>query len=368
MVEIANVRGPYTKISIERFNLNSHEQIKNYLLANGWEPTQWNVSKKTGQRTSPKLTEDSYPSIKGEIGQLIARRNVLVHRRNTILNIKDPENKGWINSLRSDGRISAEAVPMACNTGRYQHKNVVNVPSTDAIYGEQMRSLYYTKPPYVMVGVDAKGLEARTEAHNCFPFPGGEEYAKELLEGDVHAKNAAIFGTTRSGAKAPKYALTYGCTPQKLQTLLKCDPHRARKLYGDFWKGNTALAGFKEAVERIYKQRGGKSGGYIKGLDGRKLFPRSLHSIVNLKFQSDGAILIKKAMSLLFNEWLPQTDIDAKLVIQMHDEWQARVHKDHAERYSELALKSLEEAGKYFNYNVPIIGEAMVGRNWAETH
>jgi hypothetical protein len=58
-----------------------------------------------------------------------------------------------------------------------------------------------------MIGVDAKALEARTEAHNCYPFTGGQEYAALLLEGDVHANNALLFGTDRDGAKAPKYAL-----------------------------------------------------------------------------------------------------------------------------------------------------------------
>ena len=103
-------------------------------------------------------------------------------------------------------------------------------------------------------------------------------------------------------------------------------------------------------------------------MDGRKLFPRSLHSIVNLKFQSDGALIVKKAMTILFLHWLPKTDIDARILLSMHDEWQAQVKIGDEERYKELALKALVEAGKYFNYNVPIEGDARIGRNWAQCH
>jgi hypothetical protein len=159
--------------------------------------------------TSPKLTEDSFASVKGEVPKLVARRAILLHRRRTVQNIKDPEGKGWLSNVRKDGRIEAAAVPQACNTGRFRHSIVVNVPkaSKKVVYGKEMRSLFIATPGFTMVGVDAKALEARTEAHNCYPFTGGQEYAALLLEGDVHANNALLFGTDRDGAKAPKYAL-----------------------------------------------------------------------------------------------------------------------------------------------------------------
>lgn len=214
-----NIKGPFTRINYDVINLNSDKQVKDYLLSQGWQPTQWNY-KKDGKRvlydengekikTSPKLTEDSFDSVEGDIPKLVARRSVLLHRRGTISNIKDPENKGWLSNIRADGRIEACAVPQACNTGRFRHSVVVNVPkaSPKVPYGTEMRSLFKASPGYVMVGVDAKALEARTEAHNCYPFTGGEAYAHTLIDGDIHAANAAIFGTDRDGAKAPKYAL-----------------------------------------------------------------------------------------------------------------------------------------------------------------
>jgi len=214
-----NIKGPFTRLNYDVINIRSSDQVKKYLLSQGWQPTQWNY-KKDGKRfiydadgkkipASPRLTEDSFSSVDGEIPRMVARFLLLGHRRGTISNLKDPENKGWLSYIRSDGRIEAQAVPQACNTGRFRHSIIVNVPKADdkVPYGKELRSLFIATSGFSLVGVDAKQLEACTQAHNIIPFTGGEEYARVLLDGDIHARNAAIFGTDRNGAKSPYYAL-----------------------------------------------------------------------------------------------------------------------------------------------------------------
>ena len=66
------VGGPFTRINWLEINLGSIHQVKAYLLKTGWIPTQWNH--KDGVRTSPKLTEDSYGSITGDLGKRIKDR------------------------------------------------------------------------------------------------------------------------------------------------------------------------------------------------------------------------------------------------------------------------------------------------------
>lgn len=165
-----------------------------------------------------------------------------------------------------------------------------------------------------------------------------------------------------------EHNVTYGAQAAKIADTLKVSRDRAQELYDSFWTGNTALAEFKDSVIAEFRRNGGKHGGFIRGLDGRKLYGRSEHSLVNLKFQSDGAILVKTAMCFLFGKWLPKTDIDYRLLIQQHDEWQCEVRIGQEEEYIQLALASLEKAGQYYNYNVPILGDAKIGQNWAETH
>jgi DNA polymerase-1 len=357
-----NVGGAFTRIRWIPMNLNSSPQVKDYLLSEGWIPTQWNM--KDGEKMSPKLTEDSFDSIQSEIPKMIARYNILKHRRNSILNIKNPHEKGWIALLRDDGRLEAKSMPQATNTGRYRHSIVVNVPkaSDKVVYGKEMRSLFRVPEGKLMLGCDASALEARMEAHYCYNYTGGKAYAYELIDGDIHAKNAVLFGTDRDGAKAPKYAMTYGAQPPKIAETLGIPIWEAKRLYDAFWDGNTALAEFRDHVTRVWDERG-----YLYGLDGRKIFIRSKHAIVNAMFQSGGSIVVKVA-TLFLNKWIRERKLDAHQILHMHDEFQFEIRPEDEEEITELALEAFVKSGEFLKVSVPIIGDVKVGRNWCETH
>jgi len=301
------------------------------------------------------------------MGKLLAERAVLKHRLGMLFNInKEGELKGWINTVRDDSRLEAGGIPQATNTGRYRHSGVVNVPkaSPDVPYGEHLRALFIAREGYKLMGVDAKGLEARMEAHYTYPMPGGVEYAyaKELLEGDIHTKNAVFFETDRNGAKAPKYALTYGCQPSKLAETLGCSVAKAKKYYEAFWNGNVALKALKTRAEQAYRQRG-----FLIGLDGRKLLIRSEHALVNTLFQSAGSIVVKTATAYMAN-WIRDRGLDARQVLHMHDEFTYEFHPDHEEEICELARQAFKKAGEFWKLNVPIEGDPKVGTNWKEIH
>jgi len=368
---IDQVGGRFCQVKYEPFNLDSSGQVKSYLLSHGWVPTQYNTKKegRRNVRTSPKLTEDSFASVGGSIPALVTKRSALVSRKRLLFNVrkKDSRLTGLINLVRSDGRISAEGIPQATNTGRFRHKNVVNIPAERAVYGKEVRSLFVPGDGYVLVGSDAAALEARIEAHYCYKFPGGEQYAHELIDGDVHAKNAKWFDTDRDGAKSPKYLLSYGGAAARLSETLGCSLQRAEEIYNAFWSNNTALAGFRDAIAQQWESRGGKSGGYLIGLDGRKIFIRSPHSAVNLTFQSGGSIIVKYA-TILLNQWVKKHGIDAHQVIHYHDEFQFEVKEKYISQFRELSEKSFVKAGERFNLNVPIKGTTQVGMSWAETH
>lgn len=376
---IPEVNGPFCRISWEPINLNSSDQVKAYLLSKGWVPTTWNY-KKEGKRnlkddsgnlikTSPKLTEDSFDSVQGDIPKLIARRNVLIHRERLIKNTrKDDEEVGWLNLLRDDGRLEARGIPNATNTGRYRHSIVVNVPNPFAVYGHDIRSLFIAKSGYSLVGVDASALEARVQAHYIYPFKGGKELADLLINGDIHTENKELWGMAeRNDAKSPYYALMYGALPPKLAETMGCSLQEAKERYEMFWNRYLPLAQFRDTIQTVWEQRGGKKNGFLKGLDGRKLFARSPHALVNMMFQSAGSVVVKLA-TVLTDKWCEQNMLDSHQVIHMHDEFQRETIDHHVYAVKELACKAFPTAGQYFQMNVPIIGEAKSGKNWAETH
>ena len=60
--------------------------------------------------------------------------------------------------------------------------------------------------------------------------------------------------------------------------------------------------------------------------------------------------------------------IDYKLVGNIHDEIQAEVRTEHAEKFGKLAAYSMARAGEHFKLRCPLEGEYKIGNNWAETH
>lgn len=213
---IETVQGPFSKIKFEKLNLNSHEQVKAFLLREGWVPTTFNRvrEKETGEwrTTGPKLTEDSFDSIQGNTGRLLARRNILVHRRRLIQNERDPNNKGILSCVRErDKRVPATGILCATPTGRTTHRDAVcNIPKAKAKvpYGKEIRELFCVqRADRRILGADLDQIEARVTAHYASLFDGGEYWRIIEETGDIHSHNAKLIGSDRDTAKSFQYAL-----------------------------------------------------------------------------------------------------------------------------------------------------------------
>lgn len=365
------VSGPFTKIELIPPNFNSQSQIKDYLLAHGWEPDEWNYSD-DGTKTSPKLTESSFGSIEGEIGNLIKQRTLYSHRCNQV--------QGWIDRVRSDGRISATANTCGTNTGRFRHSNVVNVPkaASHVAFGKEMRSLFTIPDGKVLIGHDAEGLELRMLAH----YMDDPQFTEAVVNGDkklgtdIHTLNQKLAGLeTRDDAKTFIYALIYGAGDEKLGKIVGGDAGDGKALRVRFLKNLPALERLIERVKRASKK------GYLKGLDGRKIWMRSVdgrvmqHKALNTLLQSAGAIVMKKSMcildkSLLESSTMKLVSSPVLKVLDMHDEAQAEVldQEDVVSEYLELSKDSIVKAGEHFKLRVPLAADASYGHNWAETH
>lgn len=203
---MTKVVGPFSKVSFERYDLDSPTQLKDFLFSLGWQPDEWNYNKETKEKTSPKITLSSLESIgSSDLGKWVGRYYTLRHRRNFLENINDPDNKGILSLLREDGRIEADAMTCNTKTSRMSHIGVCNVPKAGSIYGEELREIFRVYDPYVMCGSDLAAIEARLIGHYTHYFDAGI-MAKELLEGDIHTKNAKLIGKDRNTAKIFFYA------------------------------------------------------------------------------------------------------------------------------------------------------------------
>jgi DNA polymerase-1 len=83
--------------------------------------------------------------------------------------------------------------------------------------------------------------------------------------------------------------------------------------------------------------------------------------------QGAGAIVMKKALVLL-DKKIKAATIDARFVVNVHDEFELEVAEPYAELVGKMAVDSMKEAGEYFKLRCPLTGEYKIGTTWRETH
>jgi len=266
----------------------------------------------------------------------------------------------WIEHVKDDGRVHGRVTTNGAVTGRMTHQtpNMAQVPSVNSQFGKECRDCWIVPEGRRLVGVDASGLELRMLAH----YMDDKGYTNEVINGDIHTANQHLAGLeSRDQAKPFIYALLYGAGDEKLGSVASAGRSVGKTLRERFMSNLTAYADLKDRIVRESEQ------GTIEGLDGRLLHIRSAHSALNTLLQSAGAIVMKKAMCLL-EEYATMWKLDYYFVGNIHDEVQAEVRADHADKYGRLAVSCLEAAGIELGLNCKLTGEYQVGSSWAETH
>ena len=141
---------------------------------------------------------------------------------------------------------------------------------------------------------------------------------------------------------------------------------QGKKTIDTFYRNLPAIKKLKDLIDDRITQRG-----YLTGIDGRRLQIRSKHSALNQLLQSTGAVLMKKATTILYDELQGKGlrhGVDWGLCAFVHDEWQLLVKEDLTERVASAAVQAIEEAGNYFELKCPFTGEYRIGSNWKDTH
>ena len=355
-VDPATIRGPYTKFDTHEINLNSSKQVTSQLLSLGWKPDSFTPA------GSPKISDSRFHGLCGSIKKYLEKYNSIKTRLGVLTS--------WHNKSET-GRIQGRHKTCGTNTGRWRHGVIANVPKVSVFMGELMRKVFVAEPGHYLVGCDAAQLEARLIGHYTYNFDGGK-YADFLLNEDVHTFNANLWGVDRGIAKGGGFAIEFGCFPKKLSLILGCSVKDAKKHWDAYWDARPACKKLKKVLTDVVDKRSGGvddlaiSRAYIKGLDGRPLYVRAKHKLVNTLIQAAGAILMKKAYVLLDKKLEP---LGANILILYHDEFVIQVPDNvDPQIVRDLAEQSIVDAGKHFNLNIDMAAESAAGQNWAEIH
>jgi DNA polymerase I-like protein with 3'-5' exonuclease and polymerase domains len=333
---------------VEDFNPGSRKQIAERLIEKGWKP-----SKFTEKTNAPIVDETTLEGSDIPEAKAIAEYLMLQKRISQV--------ESWIEAVQADGRVHGRVISNGTVTGRMTHikPNMAQVPNSTAIYGPECRNLWTVEKGCKLVGIDASGLELRMLAH----YMNDNAYTNEVVSGDIHTANQKAAGLeTRNQAKTFIYAFLYGAGAAKIGTVVGGSAKEGQKLITNFLRNTPKLEKLRERVAKAFAARG-----VLLGLDGRKLLVRSEHSALNTLLQGAGAIVMKKALILLYKD-LTNRKIPFKLVANVHDEWQIEVPVNYAEEVGKAGTQAISDAGVEFKMNCPLAGEYKIGDTWKETH
>lgn len=364
--------GPYCRVAFRPVDLDSNNEVKEFLLKQGWQPAEWNEND-AGEKTSAKLSKDDpFTGIQGSLGRLIAKR-VQCKQRIGIL-------EGWRNSIRSDGRISGGVGGIA-TTGRLRHKGIVNVPSphSGAFFAKQMRMVFTCRPDWVLVGVDSKGNQVRQLAARM----DDPEFTKAVLKDkerdgeDFHSYNQTLCGgISRSRAKNFFYGFIFGAKAPKIAQQISDIVLVAQGLIDTYLKQLPKLKLLIDKLTSEWKATASKKwgrpyNGYIRGVDGRPIQVDMEHKVLCFQLQSDEAIQMGAAYVKFHHEMAKHGYVlghDWGMLIWMHDEFQFECKPELTEAAAKIGCDAISWAGKFYGIKCPHEGDYKVGRNWSETH
>lgn len=326
--------------------------------------------------------------------------------------------------LSLDGRIPTPAGTCDAATSRMKHRRVANISRVSSLYGKQMRSLFGadTKNGFLQMAFDFDSLEAKMETHAVHRYPGGPEYGVSLTAekpNDCHSVLARAITAQlgrdfpRQSAKPVKYGCSYNAQAKRVAKTVGCSLPEGQIIFDAFWIQAEPLKLLKEAMQKYWETTGQKK--FIPAIDKRKLPIRSKGNVINSYLQSAGVICAKRAM-LLHDKYLEEegllvdffvddwkakdfcqqmiayhdeaqyeirrsavtfkkfgTEAEAKLFKAEDKLWSDVIHNDKGwyrayNRSGELAVKSVQESGKYYKLNVDLTAGYMIGTNWATCH
>jgi len=347
----------------EEFNINSPKQLGHVLFdVLGLPPSK---KTKTGYSTNIDVLEKLKPQ-HDIIQQIMDFREYS--------KLKSTYADGLAKTIAPDGRIHSHFQMTVTATGRLSstEPNLQNIPVRKELGGE-IRKMFIAAPGKVLVDADYSQIELRLLAH----ISGDETMQKAFRDGeDIHTVTASqvfdvppedVTPLMRSRAKAVNFGIVYGISAFSLAGDIGVSNVEA-KLYIENYL--TKYKGVREYMTRVVEEA--KKDGEVRTLFGRSrplpelsasdFNTRSFGERValNMPIQGTAADIMKLAM-IRVHERLETEQLEAKLVLQVHDELIVECPEQEADHVGALLKEEME---KVITLDVPLEAEAKIGRTW----
>lgn len=357
-------------IAGEEFNLGSPKQLGVILYEKLGMPVISKTAKgqaSTAEAVLAELAEQDYP-----LPRVLMQYRTLSKLKSTYTD-KLPEQ---INPRT--GRIHTSYQQAVAATGRLSSSdpNLQNIPIRTA-EGRRIRQAFIPAPGYKLLAADYSQIELRIMAHLARDEGLLHAFQNDL---DVHKATAAeVFGVEldavtndqRRSAKAINFGLIYGMSAFGLAKQIGVDRKQSQDYIDRYF---TRYPGVLAYMERTRAQAAEK--GYVETLFGRRLYVPDINAknpalrrgaeraAINAPLQGTAADIVKRAMVAVDN-WLAESGLDARMILQVHDELVLEVREDLVPLVREQIQPHMAGAAAL---DVPLLVEVGAGNNWDEAH
>ena len=349
------------------FNIASPKQLGIVLFEDlGLPPVK---KTKTGYSTSVEVLEQLQHN--HEIVPLIMEYRVLTKLNSTYA-------KGLVKDITREGKIHTRYEQTLTQTGRLSsvNPNLQNIP-TRIEEGKKIRKAFIpASDDRVILSIDYSQIELRVLAHMAQDKGMIDAFTHDL---DIHTKTASevngvsldeVTPTMRREAKAVNFGIVYGISDFGLSNNLGITRKRAKEFIDKYLETFSGVNKYMTDIVEFAKEHG-----YVETLYNRR---RALPEInaknkivaslnarlaMNTPIQGTAADIIKLAMINAF-DYIEKTKVDAKLLLQVHDELIFDVNKDVVDEFTIEMVKIMEGA---VELDVKLKAEASSGSSWYDT-
>jgi DNA polymerase-1 len=368
-IRLAELESQACELAGQPFNLASPKQLGEILF----EKLELPVIKKT-PKGAPSTAEEVLVELANdyELPAVLIEHRGLAKLKSTYTD-KLPE----MVDTRT-GRVHTSYHQAVTATGRLSSSdpNLQNIPIRTQ-EGRRIRQAFIAPEGRKIVAADYSQIELRIMAHLSSDAGLLHAFANEL---DVHSATAAeVFDVSldevttdqRRKAKAINFGLIYGMSAFGLAKQIGVARGEAQEYIDRYFARYPGVADYMDATRAIAHEQG-----YVETLLGRRLYLPEINArnkqrqlaaertAINAPMQGTAADIIKLAM-IDVDAWLTETALDAKMIMQVHDELVFEVADEACET---LCNNVTERMANVIELQVPLLTEVGVGANWDEAH
>lgn len=354
------------KIAGMEFNINSPKQLGEVLFEKMGLP----VKKKTklGYSTAEEVLEKlrSYSPIIDKIldyRQLSKLNSTYVEGLKLYINPKTKRIHSFFHqTITATGRISST------------EPNLQNIP-TRIEFGKRLRKVFKPDEGKIYIDADYSQIELRVLAHMSEDehmieaFEKGEDIHRQAAAKVLHKPQEEVTKEERSSAKAVNFGIVYGISEFGLGEQLGIGRKEAKKYIDQYLEEYSGIKKYmtdvvEEAKEKGYAKTMFNRRRYITELSSNNFMVREFgkRAAMNTPIQGTAADIMKIAMINVYRA-LKRAGLEAKIVLQVHDEMMIEAPIQEKERVKRILKENMESAA---NLKVPLVAEISEAENWYE--